>query len=135
MNQLISWLQSVLVRVIVTSFLVGSTLLLSAVLGYGNSFQAQADPLTPEATSYQVDRTDAETFKDQAQDQGNDLIKNSQNKLESAADNIREKLNLDQPIYPPTKEFLNTVQDSAKEAVQAPQKALEKTVDTVTGNQ
>lgn len=128
MNQLISWLQSVLVRVIVTSFLVGSTLLLSAVLGYGNSFQAQADPLTPEATSYQVDRTDVETFNDQAQDQGNDLIKNSQNKLESAVDNIREKLNLDQPIYPGTKEFLNDVQNQAEDTVKGAQDAVKDAV-------
>lgn len=128
MNQLISWLQSVLVRVIVTSFLVGSTLLLSAVLGYGNSFQAQADPLTPEATSYQVDRTDVETFNDQAQDQGNDLIKNSQNKLESAVDNIREKLNLDQPIYPGTKEFLNDVQNQAEDTVKSAQDAVKDAV-------
>jgi predicted PurR-regulated permease PerM len=128
MNQVISRLQSVLLRVILTSFLVVSAFFLSAFLGYGNSVQAQADPLTPEATSYQVDQTDAETFKDQAQDQGNGLIKNTQNKLESAADNIREKLNLDQPIYPGTKEFLNDVQDKAEDTVKGTQQAVKDAV-------
>jgi hypothetical protein len=59
MNRLISWLQSVFVRVILTLSLVGIAFLLSAAVGYGNSFQAQAEPLTPEATQYQVNSKDS----------------------------------------------------------------------------
>jgi hypothetical protein len=135
MNQVISWAKTIRVRVLPTIFFVVTVLLMSATFGYGNSLTAQAKPLTPEATSYQVARTDGENAQEQDGLPNKKLIENSQQQLKSTADTVREKLNLDQPIYPPTKEFLNTVQDSAKEAVQAPQKALEKTVDTVTGNQ
>lgn len=121
MNQVMSLLKSVLLRVTLSLFLVAATFLVSATLGYGTSLSAQAEPLTPEATQYQVDspdspfKTDAEGIKDQAenaakntQDAGNNLIQ----KLENAGDTIREKLNLDQPLYPGTKEVLDDAADA-----------------------
>ena len=147
MNQVISWLQNVLVRVVLTLSLVGVAFLASAALGYGNSFQAQADPLTPEATQYQV-ASDSSPFqaeqdrgKENFQNSANELFKqnkrpqapsettkeigetltkpakNTKGTLEGVAENIKEKLNLDQPIYPGTKEFLNDVQDTVEDAV------------------
>jgi hypothetical protein len=147
MNQVISWLQNVFVRVVVTLSLVGIAFLSSAALGYGNLFQAQADPLTPEATEYQVAsdsspfQTEQNAGKENFQNSANELFK--QNKqpqapsdttkeigdtltkpaktakgtLEGVGENIKEKLNLDQPIYPGTKEFLNDVQDKVEDVV------------------
>jgi predicted PurR-regulated permease PerM len=79
MNQVISWLQNVLVRVVLTLSLVGVAFLASAALGYGNSFQAQADPLTPEATQYQV-ASDSSPFQAE-QDRGKENFQNSANEL------------------------------------------------------
>lgn len=47
-------------------------------------------------------------------------------------DDVREKLNLDEPIYPATKEVLNDVRSTAKDVVQGTQQAVE---DTAKGTQ
>ena len=142
MKQVLSRLQNVLVRVVLTLSLVGVAFFTSAVFGYGNSFQAQAKPLTPEATEYQVDsdsspfKAEQDAGKENFQNSANELFKqnkqpqapsettkeigenltnpakNAKGTLEGVAENIKEKLNLDQPIYPGTKEFLNDVQDN-----------------------
>jgi hypothetical protein len=110
MNRVISWLQSVTVRVVVTVFIVGCALFLDAGFGYGNQMQALADKAsTPEASSYQVDRTN---------DNAENLVDNSQNKLESIADNIREKLNLDEPTPSSTKKFFKQVQGKEADVVE-----------------
>jgi hypothetical protein len=137
MNRVISWLPNVFVRVILTLSIVGIAFLLSATLDYGNSFQAQAEPLTPETTKYQVNSNESpfrendqekvnalfnenkqpQTSSESTQELGETLSKpqnNIKGTLEKAAENVREKLNLDQPIYPGTKEFLNDVQDKAQ---------------------
>ena len=136
MNRLISWLQTFVVRVSLTFSLIGIALFFSAMLSNGNSLQAQASPLTPEATEYQVNSNDGaskkidqekvnQLFKDYKQPQtasetteqiGESLSnapKTIKESLENAADNVREKLNLDQPIYPGTKEFLEDIQEGS----------------------
>lgn len=161
MNQIISWLQNVLVRVTLTISLVGTALILSAVMGdvsllqaqakaitpevnqyevykhevtFRESDRAQAAPLTPEATKYKVNSQDS-PFRENDQEKVNALFKENKNpqsasettrelgeklnqpqktvkqNLENTADTLREKLNLDQPLYPGTKEVLN---DAAK---------------------
>jgi len=47
-------------------------------------------------------------------------------------DNVREKLNLDEPIYPATKEVLNDVGSTAKDVVQGTERTVE---DTAKGAQ
>ena len=122
MNRFTSWLQSIRVRFILTIFLVGLAFLFE---GYGNQFQALAsEPLTPEATSYQVDRTDIVHGKNKVEDEGSKLVDNSQNKIKGIADNVREKLNLDEPLPASTKKFLNQVEDKVDDAV-----------EPITGNQ
>jgi hypothetical protein len=140
MIRVISWLQNVFVPVILTLSIVGIAFLLSSTLAYGNSFQAQAEPLTPEATRYQVNSPNS-PFREDDQEKVNALFKDNKNpqatsetteelgesltkpqktikkNLENAADNVREKLNLDQPSYPGTKEFLNETQEKAKAVV------------------
>lgn len=135
MNRLISGLQNVFVRVILTLSLVGIAFLASAALGYGNSFQAQAGSLTPEATGYELNSNDSalgtetqekanQLFKDNKQpltapettqeigETISEPAKNAKQAIEGFADNIREKLNLDQPLYPGTKEVLDDAADA-----------------------
>jgi predicted PurR-regulated permease PerM len=114
MNRIISWLPNLNLRKILTVFLVGMAFLVMQAFSYGNQLQAQAKPLTPEASAYDVDQSEPEQIKNE-----NDLVGQSRRNLKDTADNIREKLNLDQPIYPGTKEFLNDVQDSVKDATKA----------------
>jgi predicted PurR-regulated permease PerM len=137
MNRVISWLQNVLVRVVLTLSLVSVALLLSATLSNSPSFQAQAEPLTPEATKYKVNSQDS-PFRDNDQEKVNELFKDNKNpqpasettkqigenlnksqktvkeNLENVVDNVREKLNLDQPLYPGTKEVLNDAADAVR---------------------
>ena len=137
MKRVISWLQNVLVRVVLTLSLVGIALLLNATVGNGSFLQAQAEPLTPEATSYKVNSQDS-PFRDNDQEKVNEMFKDNKNpqpssettkqigenlskpqksvkrNLENVADNVREKLNLDQPLYPGTKEVLDDAADGLR---------------------
>lgn len=114
MNRLTSWLQNFLVRVVLTTLLVGI-----AVLGFGNQLTAQAVPFSAEAATYQGNRTDTDNELSKT---GNQQVDNPRQNLKDTADNIREKLNLDEPIPQSTKDFFNSVQESVKE-----------TAETVTG--
>ncbi|MBD1921703.1 hypothetical protein H6F77_11430 [Microcoleus sp. FACHB-831] len=122
MNRVTSWVQSIRLRQLLTAFLLGITLLFSSGLGnFGNMNQALAEAVTPEAKSYQVDNTDSNGSD--AKDGGNSFI-----------DNIVEKLNLNEPVPPATKEFLSDVQDSASDAVQGTQDAVKNAASQVTGS-
>jgi hypothetical protein len=114
MNRIISRLQSVLARAILTTVIVGTTFLINVALGFGNPLPAHALPLlTIDSSSYAVD-PDKERLPTYAKADGNqkpDLIENSRDKLKNAADNIREKLNLAQPLPESRKEFLNGDKD------------------------
>lgn len=119
MNRIISLVQSVLLRVILTALLIVSPFLLSATFGYGNSFQAQAKPLTPEATKYQVDHTDGNIEYNSSV---GDLAQNTKNKVESIADNARENLNqkaksvTESDAQERGKDVVNTVQNKLENA-------------------
>ncbi|HEY9665855.1 MAG TPA: hypothetical protein V6C91_03575 [Coleofasciculaceae cyanobacterium] len=121
MNQVIASLLNIRPRQIITVFLVGLTFWGLQAFGYSNQLQAHAKALTPEASAYQVDNADSNNTPQIQND--NKLVENSREDLKATADNVREKLNLDQPIYPGTKEFLNDIKESTQGAV-----------DTVTGN-
>ncbi len=83
---------------------------------------ATANPLvTKEATQYesanppqdlQEFRTQMGRASDRATENSKELIDNSQNQLQDLADTVREKLNLDEPIDPHTKEFFEDVQEN-----------------------
>lgn len=78
----------------------------------GSSQQAWADTLTPEASSYNVDKT-SEEIKLNAKEAGNQVEKTAaktQNALEEATESIKEKLNLDEPIPADTKKFFKQIQ-------------------------
>lgn len=135
MKAIISWLskgnlsRTVLLqlRYIVTSFLVVLTFFVSTAFDIsGNQLQAQAEPITPEATKYKVDNTanqlrnDTENVKRDAQNATKDLAsdtkqaaknvkENTQNTGKNLIENIREKLNLDEPIDPGTKQAFKQI--------------------------
>ncbi|HEY9834038.1 MAG TPA: hypothetical protein V6D26_26030 [Stenomitos sp.] len=132
MNRIIRRLQTQFI----TFFLVAFAFLVIPAFSYNPSIQAQAEPLTPEATQYQVNSQDS-PFRENDQEKVNQIFKDNKNPqpasettqeigenlnkapkaakrtLEDVAENIKEKLNLDQPLYPGTKEVL----DDAKNAV------------------
>ncbi|XHX75868.1 MAG: hypothetical protein RBJ76_15590 [Stenomitos frigidus ULC029] len=110
-----------------------SAFLLAVVLFLGSGFVgfyhgAIAAPLTPEAAAYESKAAGTmqnDPAKPQQQAQGykkqlqngtvqtqqvaEEATTNAKNALERAADNVREKLNLDEPVPQSTKDFLNDI--------------------------
>ena len=138
MNEVISWLRNVLANVIITSSLLTIGFFFNPALSYGNSFQLSlAAPLTPEATTYQVNDQDS-PFRENDQEKVNSLFeeykkpqsasettkeigdnltkpaKETKEKAEGIVDTIKEKLNLDQPLYPGTKEVLDDAANAVR---------------------
>ena len=141
MKRVISLLESIRLRQIVTVFLVVLTFLVSTAFDiYGNQLQAQAEPVTPEATEYKVDAESqlemkAERTKENAEKSAKLLAEEGKQVKDRAAesaqesgknifDSIREKLNLDEPIDPGTKQAAEELKETAEEVVKAPQRAL-----------
>ncbi|WP_413200642.1 hypothetical protein [Nostoc piscinale] len=100
MKQVISSLRKIMVV-----FLVGFMFLLGQAFSFVNV--AQADVTTPEGTYY----------KGVPEGQNDNQVRNAQSKLKDAAENIREKLNLDEDTPRATKEFLKDAKNRAGEAV------------------
>ncbi|WP_009631930.1 hypothetical protein [Synechocystis sp. PCC 7509] len=139
MKRVTSWLQSIKLKQIITVFIVGLTLLISSAFDiHGNQLQAQAEPVTPEATQYKVDSGESEAeikadrIKDNAEKSAKLLkdeginIKNraAETKGKNIFENVKDKLNLDEPIDPGTKKAGEQLKEAAEDVVKAPQKAL-----------
>lgn len=110
MNRVTSWLRNIRISQILVVFLVGFMFLLGQAFSDINV--AQADVITPEGTYYKgvpdgqgEMRNDTQTTK-------------TQNPLKEAAENIREKLNLDEETPRATKEFLKSTKSKVEETVQ-----------------
>ncbi|MFN6495940.1 MAG: hypothetical protein RMX65_002680 [Nostoc sp. DedQUE01] len=117
MNQLISWLKNIRIRQMIVVFLVGFMFLFGQAFSYGNV--AQADVITPEGTYYKG-------VPDGQGDIRNDnQIRNTQNKLKNAADNVREKLNLDEKTPRATKEFFDSTKNKAADRTSRSQRDTE----------
>ncbi len=106
MNRVSSWLRNIRISQILVVFLVGFMFLLGQAFTYVNV--AQADVKTPEGTYY----------KGIPDELNNPQIENTGNRLKSAADTIREKLNLDEETPRATKEFLKSTKSKVEETVQ-----------------
>ncbi|MEA5603947.1 hypothetical protein [Nostoc sp. UHCC 0252] len=111
MNRLTSWLRNIRISQIVVVFLVGFMFLLGQAFSDVNV--AQADVTTPEGTYYKGIPDGQGEIRNDTQ------IRNTQNPLKEAADNIREKLNLDEETPRATKEFLNSTKNKVRENGQA----------------
>jgi hypothetical protein len=106
MNRLISWLRNIRISQIVVVFLVGFMFLLGQAFTYVDV--AQADVKTPEGTYYKGIPDELNSHQ----------VENTGSRLKSAADNIREKLNLDEETPQSTKEFLKSTKNKVQDAVQ-----------------
>ena len=129
MNRVISWLQSSRLRQIVTVFLVTLAFFIGTAFDiYGNSLQAQAESVTPEAKSYKVNevpendpdfkarriKEDAEKSAKLLADEGKQ-VKNraaERDQGKNLLDTVREKLNLDEPIDPGTKQAAEQLKET-----------------------
>ncbi|MCT7952483.1 hypothetical protein NG798_22060 [Ancylothrix sp. C2] len=116
MNRLFSWLQNSQFRALVTASLIAVTFLIASVFGY-NPLEATA-LTTPEATQYQVDHSTTKIPTPNIPEI------TSKPPLKETANNVREKLNLDQPIAPETKEFIHSIEESIQETVESVKQAL-----------
>jgi hypothetical protein len=107
MNRVIVWLQKIHLQQMAISFLVGVTWLVSLVLWQSN-FPAQAAPMTSEI-GYQVNQpvNQSRGLSERTPSQPENGAIES---IQDVADNIREKLNLDQPLPESTKDFFKQVQ-------------------------
>jgi hypothetical protein len=106
MNRITAWFQKAHLQQMAIAFLVGVTWLVSLTVWQYN-LPAQAAPMTSE-TNYQVNqpRNQSHEFEQAQPDTGNGVIES----IQDAAENVREKLNLDQPLPESTKDFLKQVQ-------------------------
>ncbi|MEH2252827.1 hypothetical protein [Nostoc sp.] len=114
MNRVISWLRNVRISQILVVSLVGFMFLLGQAFSDINV--ALADVTTPEGTYYKVIPNEQGEIRNDTQ------IKDTQNSIKGAVDNIREKLNLDEKTPRATKEFLKSTENK-----------VEKTVEPLTG--
>jgi hypothetical protein len=130
MNRVISWLQSVRLRQICTVLLASITFLVSTAFDiHGSQLQAQAEPVTPEATNYKVDKTESqaeiktERIKENAEksakllaDEGKQVTNRAAESAKDPNKNIfeavKEKLNLDEPLDPGTKKAVRQLEDT-----------------------
>ncbi|WP_414544612.1 hypothetical protein [Nostoc sp. CCY0012] len=96
--------QVFIVLLIVTSFF--------GFISYGNTIAvAQADTVTPEGVYYKGTPDGNASIRNDQQ------VQNAQSGLKNTADNIREKLNLDEPVPQSTKEFLRNTERRTEKAV------------------
>ncbi|MBD2092931.1 hypothetical protein H6F67_24080 [Microcoleus sp. FACHB-1515] len=89
---------------------------------------ASAKPATPEAAEYDVQGDDYQvnirSERSDAPIGSPDLNRDIQSNIQDAIDNVREKLNLDQPLYPGTKEVIEDVREGVSDAVESTQDVL-----------
>lgn len=114
MNRLISWIQSIRLRQIITVFIAATTIFVSSAFGTGSDVQAQAAKLiTPnDASAEQVDSATIKRIQDKAEDINSDKIgdtglKNLRNLGKNIPkvikQNAEETLNPDNPNAPGTR--------------------------------
>ena len=111
-----------------SAFLVAVVLLLSSLFVGNLQTAAIAAPLTPEAAAYEIDQAaspdeahsrlenKAKSYKKELQEDSastkqtaKKATEQAKNAIERTADNVREKLNLDEPLPQSTKDFLNDI--------------------------
>lgn len=106
MNQVASWLKSAQIRRILTVYLSGLILFVSVIFGQlSYTQQAIAAPQTSQAKNSQVNQTNTQNRANLQQ--AKEDTKDSEGGL---FENIKEKLNLDEPLPESTKDFFKQVQ-------------------------
>ncbi|GEM_PF-2146382 len=108
MNRIIARLQTLQLERVLATLLVGFTLIASVVLGFGGALPVQAAPIATDTRIHPVEQTEPMPRIDvnASKEPEEGLV----GTLKSAADNVREKLNLDEPLPDSTKAFFKQVQ-------------------------
>jgi hypothetical protein len=121
MNRVISWLNTIRLRQIITVFLVSLTVFVGTAFDlHGNPLQAQAQKVSDKYVDVE---NRAERVKEDAEKSAKLLAKegiqvknqtagSTQEASNNPVDNIREKLNLDEPIDPGTKQVGEEIKDT-----------------------
>ncbi|MBE9058082.1 hypothetical protein [Sphaerospermopsis sp. LEGE 08334] len=117
MNRLFKSFQRLILRLLVISFVVFAFFGFQAFSSSNAMLLAQADTvITPEGTYYKG-TPDQEAIRNEQP------LENTQRQLQETADNIREKLNLDEPIPESTRQFLEDVRTN-----------IDKSLEPITGD-
>ncbi len=131
MTELIAWTEKVCRTVAVA--VMSIALAMGLAIGYFAP-AASAKPATPEAAEYEVEGADysvqIRNDRSNAPVGSPDLTRDIQNGLKEAAENVRNKLNLDQPLYPGTKEVIDDVREG--DVPKGVNDAIENTKDVLT---
>lgn len=120
MKKVISFLKNLRLRQIMTVFLAGLTVFV--MQAFGNILPAQADETVKSPYGYYYKGTpDENVAKGDRNFPSNDnqMGENVKNNLKSTVDNVREKLNLDEPVPQSTKDFLQSTKERVGEAVES----------------
>ena len=113
MNQIIDRLQTLKLPKFITVFLVAFAFLVIPAFSYNPSILAQAEPLTPEATQYQVNSKDS-PFRENEQEKVNQIFEDTK-KPQAASETTKEiGENLTKPAKA-TKQKLENMGDSVRE--------------------
>jgi hypothetical protein len=131
MTKLIAWTEKVC-RIVAV---VGMSIALAMGLAIGYfAPAASAKPATPEAAEYEVEGGDysvqIRNERSNAPVGSPDLTRDIQSNLREAAETVRNKLNLDQPLYSGTKEVIDDVRQG--DVRQGVNDAVENTKDVLT---
>jgi hypothetical protein len=110
MKRIISLFQNILLRQIVIVFLIGAVFFTIEAFNYNHAVQAQ---VTPEEYSERVQTLDRERFGEDKNPLGK-----AKTSFKGTVENVKEKLNLDEPVPQSTKDFLNSVQQKAEDTVE-----------------
>ncbi|WP_414565003.1 MULTISPECIES: hypothetical protein [unclassified Anabaena] len=110
MQHLFSQLKNIVLRQVLIVLLIVTSFF--GFISYGNTIAvAQADTVTPEGVYYKGKPDGNASIRNDQQ------VRNAQSGLQNTADNIREKLNLDEPVPQSTKEFLRNTERRTEKAV------------------
>jgi hypothetical protein len=113
MNRFFDLIQKVILRQILVVFIAGVMFFGFQTINYGSTMLvAQADTVkTPEGIYYKG-------MPDQGAIRNDQQVNNAQSRLRETANNVREKLNLDEEVPESTKEFLDSTKSRVGEAVE-----------------
>ncbi|MBV9389724.1 MAG: hypothetical protein JOZ78_25155 [Chroococcidiopsidaceae cyanobacterium CP_BM_ER_R8_30] len=116
MNRVISWLNSIRLRQLITVLLVSLTVFVGTAFDlHGNPLQAQAQKVSASTKAERI-REDAEKSAKLLAKEGiqvkNQAAGSTQEASKNPVNNIRAKLNLDEPIDPGTKQVGEEIKDT-----------------------
>ena len=138
MKRVISLLKNIRLRQIVTVFLLILTFLVGTTFDpQGNQLQAQAAQASTEKANYDSDTSDviirtrmervkedeekaAKLLEEEGISVTNRAAESAKEPNKNLFESIKEKLNLDEPIDPGTKEFVEETKEAASEALSPP---------------